>query len=256
MKKILTMLIVGIVLATTASADIARVEMGAGMWTQTPSGDMSYAEGPASVNYTSGEKPESSVYAWALLKHPIPVVPNLRLEYSNVKDEGAITGTGSLGDYTITTQGTAASFTFTQYDAIPYYNILDNTFWTTVDLGVDIKMLTTDYVASNVTVNAVPNSEYTETIGFVLPMAYLRARVQIPATGLAIESDVKYVTYDGSTAYDARLKVDYTFDITPLIQPGIEIGYRVQKYDLSIDGDKSKVDLTFAGVYAGIMLRF
>lgn len=256
MKKILTTLIAGIVLATTASADIARVEMGGGMWTQTPSGDMKHTEGVGSIDYISNETAESSVYAWALVKHPIPVVPNLRLEYSTVKDEGTITATGTISDYELTTPSTTASFTFTAYDVVPYYNILDNTFWTTVDLGVDFKVLTTDYVANDVNVSGVANSDYTETIGFVLPMAYLRTRVQVPATGLGIEADVKYVSYDGSTAYDARVKVDYTFDITPLIQPGIEIGYRVQNFDLKTTDDKTKINLAFSGVYAGIMLRF
>lgn len=256
MKKIIASLFVLATLSVTASADFARVELGGGTWAQTPSGDMSYAESTGSINYVSGEKSEASVYAWALVKHPVPVIPNVRLEYSNVKDEGSITGTGKIGDYELTTPSTTASFTFTQYDVIPYYNILDNTFWTTVDLGVDVKVLTTDYVANDVNVSGVPNSEYKKTIGFVLPMAYVRARVQIPSTDLGIEGDVKYVSYDGSTVYDARIKVDYTFDITPVVQPGVEIGYRMQKFDLTSTDDKTKINLNFSGVYAGIMLRF
>lgn len=256
MKKLLATLLMSTIIVSSAMADIARVELGGGIWTQAPSGDMKHTEGVASIDYLSNETAESSVYAWALVKHPIPVVPNLRLEYSTVKDEGTISATGTIGDYQLTTPSTTASFTFTAYDVVPYYNILDNTFWTTVDLGIDFKVLTADYVANDVTVSTVTNTNYTETIGFVLPMAYLRTRVQVPATGLGVEADIKYVSYDGSTAYDARVKVDYTFDITPLIQPGIEIGYRVQNFNLKSTDDKTKMDLSFAGVYAGIMLRF
>ena len=255
MKKLLSTLLMSTIIVSSAMADIARVELGGGVWNNTPTGSMTHTEG-GTLNYVSDEKSQSSAYAWMLVKHPVPVIPNLRLEYSTIKDEATVSATGTVGPYTLTTPSTTASFTFTQYDVIPYYNILDNTFWTTVDLGVDFKVFTSDFAVDDVNLSGVDNSQYTKTISVVIPMAYLRARVQIPTTDLAFEADGKYSTYDGSTVYDARVKVDYTFDITPLIQPGIEIGYRVQKYDLSIDDDKSKVDLTFAGVYAGIMLRF
>jgi len=42
MKKVLSSLACGLILASTASADIARVEMGAGAWMQTPSGAITY----------------------------------------------------------------------------------------------------------------------------------------------------------------------------------------------------------------------
>jgi outer membrane protein len=86
-------------------------------------------------------------------------------------------------------------------------------------------------------------------------MVYGRARVEIPATGFGIEADAKYITYDGSTVYDVRAKVDYTFDFD-VVQPGIEIGYRAQKFDIKSDDDKTKMNMDFVGVYAGLMLRF
>jgi len=51
-----------------------------------------------------------------------------------------------------------------------------------------------------------------------------------------------------------RIKVDYTFDFVPIIQPGIELGYRIQKFQLSESG--FSIDTNFEGVYAGLMLRF
>ena len=53
-----------------------------------------------------------------------------------------------------------------------------------------------------------------------------------------------------------RAKVDYTFDFVPVVQPAIEVGYRVQKFDVTSDDDKTKMDMEFSGVYAGLMLRF
>ncbi len=96
-------------------------------------------------------------------------------------------------------------------------------------------------------------SNVTKTIP--LPMGYARARVEVPFTGIGIEADAKYIKYSDNLAYDAKAKIDYTFDITPLIKPAIEIGYRVQKVEVDRLSDL-KTDLDFKGIYAGLMLRF
>ena len=97
---------------------------------------------------------------------------------------------------------------------------------------------------------------YSDTTSLVLPLAYLRGRVEIPATNIGLEADGKYITYSGSTAYDIRAKVDYTLGFIPVVQPALEVGYRIQKFDLVSDDEKTKMNLDFAGVYAGFMLRF
>lgn len=56
-------------------------------------------------------------------------------------------------------------------------------------------------------------------------------------------------------SYRGSQEIDYTFDITPLIKPAIEIGYRVQKVEVDRLSDL-KTDLDFKGIYAGLMLRF
>ncbi|WP_373001153.1 TIGR04219 family outer membrane beta-barrel protein [Sulfurimonas sp.] len=249
MKKIFTALTCAGLMATVASADIARVEMGVGAWAQKSSGKISYTDNGANGAYTSSEKDVSQLYVWALIKHPVPVVPNLRLEYVALEDKG--TATGQFKDFNIGGVSTTMAYDMKQYDIIPYYNILDNTAWITLDLGLDIKVVEATY-------NAAPQTPFTgyngsETIA--LPLLYIRGRVEIPATNIGIEADVKYVTYSSSTVYDARAKIDYTLDFIPVIQPAIEVGYRVQKIDLA-DDSSLKVDLEFSGVYAGLMLRF
>jgi len=260
MKKIISTLSICAVFATISSADIARVEMGAGMWAQTPSGIMSYTEsGTLTGTYTSDKKEDTGGYAWMLIKHPIPILPNLRLEYANMKDTGIVDG--DFKDFVLPggVTNTPGSIEITQFDVIPYYNILDNTFWTTVDLGLDLKIQQTDYK-----VNGVEDSltglaiDYEDSVSSVIPLIYARARVEIPGTNIGFEADGKYISYDGSTVYDARAKIDYTFDFIPVVQPAIEIGYRVQKFDITYEdgADTTVMDMEFSGVYAGLMLRF
>ncbi|MBU1657691.1 TIGR04219 family outer membrane beta-barrel protein [bacterium] len=253
MKKILTTLACGIMFAATASADFARIEMGAGAWMQTPSGEISYTNSGATGKDTSLEKEETQNYAWLLIKHPVPIIPNLRVEYVSLKNSGE--ATGSFKDFTIPTKA-STTLEMTQFDVIPYYNILDNTFWTTLDLGVDLKIMNTSYKADGVTIVGSTDTSYSDTTSIVLPLLYVRSRVEIPATNIGLEADVKYITTGSSTMYDVRAKVDYTLDFIPIVQPALEVGYRVQKIQIDEDGTDAKMDLNFAGLYAGLMLRF
>jgi outer membrane protein len=251
MKKSLSIIaLASSLFLTEASADIVRVEMGAGAWAQTPSGVTTYdAGGGIGGSNTFDENQDTSPYVWMLIKHPIPVIPNLRLEYTSIHATGE--ATGRWGDYTAP-DGSASVLDMDQFDIIPYYNILDNTFWMTVDLGLDIKVLSVDYTVEE---NGVfPGYEDKETIA--IPMAYLRTRVEVPATNLAFEADAKYVTYDGSTVYDVRAKVDYTFESFPVVEPAIEVGYRVQKIEIDDSSVDVNSDVDFSGFYAGLMLRF
>ena len=258
MKKILTSLAAVVTLASTLSADFARVEMGAGVWGQTPTGYATRTDGDGVLNldgtYTSAENDSQEMYAWVLVKHPLPLLPNLRLEYVTVSDEGKTTG--HVNGIGVTDSPTTLDTT--QYDVIPYYNILDNTFWTTIDLGLDIKVIQSDTVvkAGSSTLGIVSSDTtiYDSTDTTVVPLLYVRARVQVPMTGLGAEADVKAISDGTNTLYDIRAKIDYTFDIFPVIQPALEVGYRVQQ--LTVDDGDTQVDLNYAGVYAGLMLRF
>jgi|GEM_PF-352357 len=253
MKKIVTVLASVVMSASIANADIVKVEMGAGLWDNKPSGTLSYNDGRGSNGaYVSNEKSDSSAYAWLLVKHPIPILPNLRLEYTTLSDEGS--ANGSFEDFAIT--GVAnGKIDMNQYDAVLYYNILDNLAWITLDVGLDVKFIDLDFKAEG-TIDGIPNNSYTVNETLPLPMGYLRARVEIPGTNIGLEADGKYITYDGSTVSDYRVKVDYTLDFIPVVQPALEVGYRAQKFELSYDDDKTKLDLDFSGVYAGLMVRF
>jgi len=251
MKKILSAFLVTASMATLSSADTVRLEMGAGVWEQTPTGYAARIDGSGVLNlvgtYTSSETESNEAYAWLLIKHPIPIIPNVRVEYVSITDDGLTKG---YVNGVLIPGSASTKIDVKEYDVIPYYNLLDNTFWTTIDLGIDAKV-----VESKATVSpAVGFPGYSGTDTTVIPLVYLRARVEVPSTGLGLESDIKYITYDGSTMYDIRAKVDYTFDFD-VIEPGIELGYRTQKLIID-DGIKTDVNLEYSGFYAGVMLRF
>lgn len=238
MKKILVTLTSAAILATASIADMVRIEAGVGAWMQTPTGTTAYTAGGV---YKSGEDTTTDNYAWILVKHFVPMVPNLKLEYSSLTDAG--TATGAFEGFIASG---SMSYDITQYDIVPYYNILDNTFWTTIDLGIDVKVMDISYAAG------VDSAH----VSVALPLGYARVRVQAPATDFGVEADVKYLSFSNSKISDTKIKVDYTFSSVPLIQPAIEIGYRKQQILIDESSVDLKVDLEFSGPYIGIMARF
>ncbi|MCW8894613.1 MAG: TIGR04219 family outer membrane beta-barrel protein [Sulfurimonas sp.] len=252
MKNFLTTLTCASLLATAAIADITRVEMGAGAWMQDVKGSASYSDAGADGSYTSSEKDKTQPYVWALVKHPVPLVPNLRLEYVSLEDSGI--ATGEFKDFDVTGSANMA-YDMKQYDIIPYYNILDNTFWVTLDLGLDIKVIDLSYDVTPIGAATIAGDvSGSETIA--IPLLYVRARTEIPTTNIGLEADIKYVKAGDSTVYDVRAKLDYTLDFMPVIQPAIELGYRMQKIDIDESDADATVDLEFSGAYVGLMLRF
>lgn len=258
MNKILSGLLIAGFLGAAAQADVVRVEAGAGMWQNELAGSITSKQlagtgfDTFSADLLAYDK-ETKGYAWVNIKHPVPVLPNLRLEYTGIDYVGTSTQT-----FTYKSVSYAASaqtnLTFDQFDIIGYYNILDNTGWVTVDVGLDIKVIQTEFNAvDNIGGNSI---NVKETLP--VPMAYGRLRLEIPGTDLGLEGDMKYVAYKGSKFMDYRLKADYVLvDVLP-VDVGLEVGYRFQK--IKVDGAQLDVDtsgeLEFDGVFVGAIVKF
>jgi len=259
MKKILTAFVSLLSLTSIAYADFARIEVGAGAWFQSPTTSMKYEDSTLDGNDVSDAgQANTQGYLWLLVKHPLPLVPNMRLEYVNVDSSGM--GSGKFKFFPVAlSDKNKSSLEMTQFDIIPYYNLLDNTSWITVDVGIDIKIIETLYSIPDPQILGVSSVTVTgaleETSTDIFPMLYVRGRFEIPATNVGIESDLKYVTDGESDVLDFRAKLDYTLDFIPVIQPAIELGYRVQKMYVITDDD-IVADFDFAGIYVGAMVRF
>ncbi len=254
MSKILSGLLLAGLLGASAQADLLRVELGGGVWQNEASGTITsgtpaITEDLSALNYDK----ESKGYAWLNIKHPVPVLPNLRLEYAAVDFSGRSNEPFVYDGVTYVVDA-ETDLTLDQIDVIMYYNILDNTGWTTLDLGLDVKVVDFEFNAVQDTgLNPVSESETVP-----LPMAYGRLRFEIPGVDIGLEGNIKYVSYKDSKMMDYALKADYTLvDILP-VDVGLEVGYRFQQVD--IDGEDFSVDTSLDveidGVFAGAVIRF
>lgn len=207
------------------SADFLRVEGGAGVFQASPGGTFDAEKGGAEIDLKdAGIDTESDLYLWAYLKHPLPLIPNVRLEYLSLAHSP---------------EGNATAFDVNELDGILYYNLLDDTLFVTVDVGVDIK-----YIASD-----SKGFDDSQTIGLL----YARGRIE-PTTSLGFEMLLKATNYGDNKGYDLRIKADYTLDFIPLVQPGLELGYRIHKIEYAIGDYINKGE--YSGVYGGLMIRF
>jgi len=260
MKKLLTIAAMTAMMTTAANADIMRIEGAVGAWQTSPTGTIEYDNVPSfNIADTAGFDTSTNMYAWVYLKHPIPIVPNVRLEYVDPNFDASTNATLSYGGYEFGA-GASNALSLKQYDAVLYYNILDNTLWSTIDLGLDVKYIDGNYnISGSATASgSTEHKSFSQDFSLVMPLAYARARVQIPVTNIGIETVVRGITYSDNTVIDAEIKIDYTMDFIPVVQPGLELGYRYQqvKLDASSINVPVSFDTTFSGVYAGIMVRF
>lgn len=256
MKKLIAALALVMMSTSALHADFVRVWVGGGMWNSAMSGE---AQGDGNLDDRfdlkddMGVDKSSNTYVWAMFKHFVPVIPNLRVEMTNY----AVDGTKNINfDFAGTTFSgdTKTEINLNQTDAILYYNILDNTFWTTIDLGLGVKMYSGDITLTE----SVGGTSETLDIDAPIPYAYVRARVEVPMTGLAFEADTKNIAVGDISVNDTRAKIDYdVFTSLPLLDLGLELGYRTQtiKFDTGDSGDPY-LDITIAGLFFGANLKF
>ncbi len=251
-KSILTVIIF-IFCTSLSNADFLRVDGGIGAWGTNPSGKIIYTgDNEFDVVDNAGLDSSTNLYAWLNFKHPMPLVPNFRFEYVDPEFDGEVTRLEWRGNTYAAVNNTLS---LTQYDVALYYNLLDETFWTTLDLGLNIKIIDGNYELSEST-GFAPAVD--ESFSLAMPLAYIRTRLDVPGTDIGIEGIARGMAYSGNTVVDAQIKLDYTMSFIPIIQPGLEVGYRYQKMKLDAGsiGLDANLDTEFSGVYGGVVFRF
>lgn len=178
--------------------------------------------------HTQLDKDEESGYqVGAYFEHPIPLIPNIRLDYTP-----KTTFSGSDG------VGGSNNVDFSQLDTTLYYEILDNVV--DLDIGISGK-----YISGNV------EGLHDESFDEIIPLGYVRAAITPVMTDLTIDGSVKYVTYDGDSVLDTRIKASWNI-IRGL---GIDAGYRYESVEID-DRFDMNVDTSFQGPFIGAHYEF
>ncbi len=269
MKNLFKTIALSTALATTASA-IPLIDggVGIGQWAMDqPTGTIQASiEGTPLIDLdlanTAGFSSTSTTYAFAYIEHPIPIIPQVRLEYMDPTFDGNI---GQLVYDGTTYASVDNALNLKQFDAVFYYDVfgyLPTSLIPFIDLKFDIglgaKVIDGSYdlTATGVDIPSV-------AVSMFMPYAYLNPRVE--AFGLGLDVIYKYLGSGGlynSGMTELSVSLDYKLDFIPFFSPGIEVGYKTQDIlldssDLGFGSDTSlNLETGFTGIYYGLILEF
>lgn len=232
----------------TASADLMGLYLGAGSWQGTPTGSIGRTD--IDLDSTLNLDQESNGFAYFAIEHPIPVLPSLRVQHGEMNWTGSAlvtAGTDLNGTPFTTTQQADIALDLTHTDATFYYELLDNVV--DLDLGLTARLF--DGKAS------LAGTTQQESIDLeaAVPLLYGKLGVSVPTTGLAAELLANWVNVDEFRLIDWSAQLIYEFDMLPVMDAGIILGYRSQSIKLD-DLDELQSDAKFEGYFLALQLHF
>ena len=241
MKKIILSTILTSTLAVSINADFLGAEAGYALWKPSLTGTIKGGSDQAinmedDLGYGSNE---NNSFIWAYLDHPIPLLPNIKIQQTNYNVESSKIANISFNGTSYNTN-VKSSFKLNQTDIIAYWRILDN--WINLDLGIDIKNIN-----GNIKLNTTTDKDFTVAV----PLLYAKARFDLPFSGLSVEADISKISYSGNKLTDTKAAIVYQSSL------GLGATFGIRNEKLVID-DVSDIstDLTISGTYLGIFYHF
>ncbi len=249
MRKTLALLSI---ISTLSLSDVIGGEINLGYYNHIPNGSAQYKGDVLKLEDGLKFENEGDIFIKAYIEHPLPIIPNIKIGYTNFKHSGAGTVSDgfTFGDKIFSPNvDIKTNLDLEMYDLTLYYELLDN--WLNFDVGVNLKYI--DGVLNVKGTNLVTKQLIDESTDFQvpIPMLYGKVRLDVPATDLSFQVEGNYVTYDGHTLYDAEAGVRYTF----VLGLGLEAGYKTIKLKLN-DIDGLSMDADFSGAYGKLVWDF
>ena len=238
-------------LGATQAAGLTGINVGVGVWNQSPSGHVQSEGNRADVEDDLRVDSDTQVFFWADFRHPVPLIPRVKLQHTPVdlSGDGRVRNEFSFGDVTVGTDNDVrADVEFDQTDFIIYW-----TPWSLladVDLGLNIK-----YIDGVVDVRDRTSGE-SDRISYSgpLPMLYGRVEVGVPGTGFYGGGEGSFLAYSGHRILDVTLRGGYRASFGPAAL-GVEAGWKRQEVRLD-DFDDLDADFTLEGPYLGVSAHF
>ena len=247
MGKLIRTLAVGTVLATVPGLASALVSVGAefNYWDSSLSGNVKSGGDSANVDRDLNLSTDSTFNFTAFFEHPIPALPNVRVNYTSINQSGNGTVSNGFGGVVGVERPVRSEMELDQLDLTAYYSPLNN--WVKLDLGLTLRNLDGEV---DVRDRLIPANSERVTVRGTLPMLYGAARVSIPTTDLAVGGEINYISFDGDSISDYNLYAQY--DVLGLVR--LRAGYRELSVDFEDGNDK--LDLTLKGPFFSAGIRF
>lgn len=239
------------------AATVFGVYAGGGVWSQEVEGSASSLNAASSaaasvINVVDleddlGFDDKRNRYLYAGIEHPIPLLPNIRVDHTEISQSanGQLNRSIEFNGRTFDLSADVSSeVDLDQTDLVLYYELLDTVI--SLDLGVGAR-----YVDGFVRVADDTGFASAEFKG-ALPLVYLGGRFDLPLTGFWAAAQARGLTYKGERLVDADARVGWESDLGL----GVELGYRFMDLELDEFDDIDSADLTIKGPFAGLTFSF
>ncbi|WP_297445770.1 TIGR04219 family outer membrane beta-barrel protein [Desulfurobacterium sp.] len=252
MRKILGLLTVGFLLSSTAAnaLPLLTIEAGAGAVQEQPSGWINYQGTNVDVKDDLNLGDETKPFGWVRIEHPIPLIPNVKIEATKYDFTGSGTVTKSFTfantsfnvSQNINTELRLDQYDLTLYWGVPFLGLA--TLGTThINFGLTLKYI--DGYAS------VESSNTTESTDFQVALPMLYGQGDFGVGSVRVNAELKWIGYSGNQFTDAKAEVRYS----PIPLLFIGAGYRYE--NLKIDDIKDvSSDIKIKGPYLEAGLSF
>lgn len=235
-------LLAAVAAVPAAQADVLGFGASIGYWDSDLSGKADKDGDRVDVDDELDLSNNSEANLSAFLEHPIPLLPNVRLSYIKIDQDGR----GRLGsgfDGFVAGTPVDSSLKWRQTDLTLYYEVLDN--WINLDLGLTVRDLDAELKVTD-----VAGLEQSKTdVDAVVPMGYAAARFDLPFSGLSVGINGNVISYGGDSVYDYDVYGQYAF-------AGVQLraGYREMAVDYEDGDDRLNIDI--GGPFASVGFSF
>lgn len=230
--------------------DALGLQAGAGLWYINLEGDVGQNGSTTTLDDLGFDNETSNVF-WAMLEHPIPILPNLRVMHSSISatENSTTSQQFIIGGIVIDAEvRVVTDMDLSHTDATLYYELLDN--WVTFDLGVTARQMS-GYVEVQSEVTQTARAE----LEGVVPMAYVNLQLDFPGSGWSMGGTANAISYRGDNVTDLSARLGYAFEVTPAMEIGVNFGYRTLTLQAE-EFDDLYADATISGSFAELVIHF
>lgn len=224
-----------------AAADVVGLGANVSYWDSDLTGTAANNSSVVDVENDLNLSNDSNANLSAYIEHPVPLLPNVRLNYTVIEQSGR--GRLSPEGFDLIGGGVdvQSALDLEQLDITLYYELLDN--WVNLDAGITARDLDGELLVQEIGGTAVSRTE----IDGVVPMGYLAARFDLPFTGASVGAEANAISYDGDSIYDLNAYGQYEIAVVTL-----RAGYREMSIDYEDSNEKLDVEIGGPFVSAGV----
>lgn len=242
-----------VVLPVSASA--IGFEVAAGVWHQSPGGDLAYDGSSLDMTDSLGLDNQTRFMGRAKIDMPL-VIPNVYVMATPMyfHGSGTIPGGFTFGGKSYNSGTFDSEINLDHYDLALYYGVpflgLATLETLNVDAGLNLRFINVDAKIDQAATNLHESKSFTLPV----PMVYVGAQFT-PMDRLFIEGEIRGIVYSANHFYDIIGRVKYkVFKVPLLIDAFVAVGYRYES--IKIDAKDLMVDMSFSGPFAEIGIEF